>query len=69
MAGGVLSAGAGGLTEWLAGTKGRFVLSLIAQPEVREVFAGFSIEAVETTYSFGRLDQGNGKRGEVLISG
>lgn len=55
------------MAEQLAGIKGRFVLSLNDMPEVREVFAGFSIEAVETTYSIGQQNQGSGKRGEVLI--
>jgi DNA adenine methylase len=37
----------------LARLQGSFVLSLNDRPEVRQIFAGFTIEAVETTYSVG----------------
>lgn len=37
----------------LAGIKGRFLLSLNDHPEVRRIFAAFSIETVETSYSVG----------------
>lgn len=37
----------------LAGIKGKFLLSLNDHPEVRRIFAGFSIETVETSYSVG----------------
>ncbi|MES1985059.1 MAG: DNA adenine methylase [Pseudomonadota bacterium] len=37
----------------LAGIKGRFLLSLNDHAEVRRIFAGFSIEAIETSYSVG----------------
>lgn len=39
------------MAEQLASLKGRFILSLNDRPEVREIFAGFDIEAVETRYS------------------
>jgi len=41
------------LAEVLAGIKGRFVMSLNDTPEVREIFASFAIETVETTYYAG----------------
>lgn len=52
----------------LASLEGRFILSLNDRPEVRETFAGFAIEAVETTYTVG----GGGKArpaGELIITG
>lgn len=55
------------LAELLGGLRGRFLLSLNDCPEVRDVFAAFEIEAVETSYTIAR---GPGQRvGEVLISG
>lgn len=54
------------LSRVLRGLKGRFILSLNDVAGVRETFAGFRIESVETHYSIGG---GVGKRvGEVLIS-
>ncbi|MGZ9811295.1 DNA adenine methylase [Pseudoroseicyclus sp. H15] len=35
----------------LRGLQGRFILSINDRPEVRECFAGFELEEVETTYS------------------
>ena len=52
----------------LATIRGKFLLSLNDHPGVRQAFAGFTIEEVETTYSVGggaRTKQVN----EVLISG
>lgn len=50
----------------LSGIKGRFILSLNDTPGVRETFADFNIEAVETRYSL------SGKKskptGEVIIT-
>lgn len=47
--------------------KGRFLLSLNDTPEVRDIFKGFEIEAVLTSYS---IAKNNGKKvGEVIISG
>ena len=54
------------LARLLASLKGRFLLSLNDTPQIREIFAGFTIDAVEVGYSI------NGKAqsvaGEVLIS-
>jgi DNA adenine methylase len=54
------------LAALLAGIKGRFLLSLNDVPEVREIFAAFRIEAVETSYSVNGGAQG--KAAELLIS-
>lgn len=51
----------------LKGLRGRFKLSLNDLPEVREIFKGFDIEAVDCTYS---ISGGAGKKvREVIISG
>jgi DNA adenine methylase len=54
------------LAETLRGIKGRFILSLNDHPEVRRIFDGFRIDAVQVTYSIGH--RGNTKAGEVIIS-
>ncbi len=56
----------GAMAEALAGLKGRWLLSLNDVPEVRRVFAGFRVEAVETRYSIGS-GRGRGVVGELLI--
>lgn len=55
------------LAEILAGLKGRFLLSLNDVEPVRAIFKGFTIEAVQTTYTIA----GKGRArpaGEVIIS-
>ena len=54
------------LSALLKGLQGRFILSLNDKPEVRDLFAGFRIEAVDTTYtrSAGRARPAR----EVIIS-
>lgn len=47
--------------------RGRFLLSINDTPEIRETFAGFSIEPVETSYSV--ASSGNTRVGELLIEG
>ncbi len=55
------------LSALLKGIKGRFILSLNDQPEVRRIFADFAIEAVDCTYS---IKGGVGKKvTEVIIKG
>ena len=49
----------------LAGIRGRFLLSLNDVPAVRETFAAFSIEAIETRYSL--ATDGMTQAGEVII--
>ena len=39
------------MADLLRGLKGRFILSLNDRPEVRETFAGFRVEEVETVYT------------------
>lgn len=56
------------LAARLRGLQGRFILSINARPEVRAVFKGFKMEAVETTYTIA----GKGKTqraGELIITG
>lgn len=57
------------LAELLDRIRGRFILSLNDVPEVREMFAGFTIEEVKTTYTIGaKLNDQGGSRSELLIS-
>ena len=55
------------MDEILRTIKGRFVLSINDRPETREIFAGFRIMEVSTSYSA----DPKGRRGvtELLISG
>lgn len=54
------------LAAALKGLRGRFILSLNDHREVRRIFEGFEIEAVETHY--GIAGKGAQKAGEVIIS-
>ena len=55
------------MAEHLRGVAGRFILSLNDHPDVRRIFAGFTIEAEQVTYSVGGM--ANAKlAGEVIIS-
>ena len=56
------------LRDLLKGLQGHFILSLNDRPEVREIFDGFEIEAVETTYTAGGMHKAK-RVGELLISG
>lgn len=56
------------LAELLRGLSGRFLMSLNDVPEIRDIFAGFDIEAVETTYTIAAKPTARGKVGEVIIS-
>ena len=55
------------MAELLRRTKGRFVLSINDRPEVREIFAGFAFEEIETRYS--AHIKATRRAGELLISG
>lgn len=58
------------LAGQLAGIRGTFILSINDTPGVRDVFAGFALEAVQTTYGIGTKMTGAGKRvGELIIKG
>ena len=56
------------LAGMLRDLSGRFLLSLNDVSEIREIFAGFDIEEVETTYSVARKSSSRGKVGELIIS-
>ena len=51
----------------LRGLKGRFILSVNDTPEVREIFAGFDIEAAATSYSI--AEKGSAVAAELIITG
>lgn len=54
------------LAAQLASIKGRFVISINDTPEIRDIFGGFALVEVSTTYSVGKS---NGKAAaELLIS-
>lgn len=54
------------MADRLSCIDGRFIISLNDVPEVREIFAGYTIRAVRTTYTIAR---GEAKQvGEVLVS-
>ena len=55
------------LADQLAGIQGRFLLSLNDTAGVRETFAAFTIDAVETTYTVNKTRSARAK--EVIISG
>ena len=55
------------IAEVLRGLKGSFVLSLNDRPEVRQTFAGFAMEEVETTYTIAAGRQQAGRR-ELIIT-
>jgi DNA adenine methylase len=55
------------MAEQLRSIQGRFLLSLNDNPEVRRIFAGFSIEAVDVRYSVAGMDRSK-LAGEVIIS-
>ncbi|MBE0532522.1 MAG: DNA adenine methylase [Rhodospirillales bacterium] len=57
------------LRDLLKALQGSFILSLNDVPEVRRIFAGFAIEAVETSYSIGKDAGSRGRVGEVIITG
>jgi len=52
------------MVELLRGIKGKFLLSLNDRPEVRKLFAGFTIETVEIAYS---LHRKVGRRHQELL--
>lgn len=56
------------MADRLARLQGRFILSLNDRPEVRDIFAGFTIEAVFTTYTVA-VDSKAKAAGELIITG
>ena len=55
-----------GMADVLRGLKGTFVLSINDRPEVRDLFAGFVMEAVEANYSLAR--EKRRRFGELIIT-
>ena len=55
------------MAKQLGALKGRFILSLNDRPEVREIFAAFPMEAVQTTYTISAGPAAK-KAGELIIS-
>lgn len=45
------------MAEQLHGLRGRFILSINDRPEVREIFAGFTIDEARARYTIGGMDQ------------
>jgi DNA adenine methylase len=56
------------LATLLKALQGAFILSINDVPEVRAIFAGFKIEAVETRYSIARKVGARGRAGELIVS-
>jgi DNA adenine methylase len=56
------------LAKVLRGLSGRFILSINDVPQIREIFAGFDIEAVETRYSIAKNTTRRGGARELIIS-
>ena len=57
------------LATTLKAIQGSFILSINDVPQVRAIFAGFTIEAVETRYSIAAGRTGRQKAAELLVSG
>lgn len=56
------------IAELMRGARAKFLLSINDTPEVREIFAAFSMRAVETTWTIGTKETRAGRVGELLIS-
>lgn len=56
------------LSEHLRGLSGHFILSLNDTPEVRQIFAGFSMDTAEVNYSIGKQSESRRAYGELIIS-
>ena len=55
------------LAAILGGVKGRFILSLGDHERIREIFKGFKLEAIATSYSRGKSKESRSKTREELI--
>lgn len=55
------------LAGLLRSIRGKALLSINDVPEIREIFDGMHMAAVEATYTVARRAEGRGKRGELLI--
>ena len=56
------------MAERLGTLKGKFLMSINDVPEIRTLFAGFSLTPVSTTYTIGKKNDSRGDRAELLIS-
>jgi len=56
------------IAEMMARARGQFIVSINDTPEVREIFAAFHLEAVETTWTIGTKAVGAKRVGELIIS-
>lgn len=56
------------MAQQLAGIRGRFLMSINDVPEIRQLFSGFRIAGVETTYTIANTANSRGGRAELLIS-
>jgi DNA adenine methylase len=52
----------------LAGARGKFLLSINDTPAIREIFSGFAIAPIATTYTISTAHGGSKPAGELLIS-
>lgn len=57
------------LAELLRGVRRRFILSLNDVAEVRRLFRGFGVKAIQTSYSIGGWTGARKAAGELIISG
>lgn len=55
------------LAEQLGRIKGKFLLSINDVPEIREIFSGFELTPVRTSYSIGAKNATAGQNAELLI--
>ena len=55
------------LATLLAGLKGQFLMSINDAPQIREIFAAFDIEEVDTVYTIGAATAGPADVKELLI--
>lgn len=58
----------GRMAEQLGKIQGHFLLSMNDVPEVREIFAGFAIEDVSTSYTVGHATAAAANAREILVS-
>ncbi|MCK4790748.1 MAG: DNA adenine methylase [Desulfobacteraceae bacterium] len=56
------------MANQLSKIEGRFLMSINDVPEIREMFSGFQIEEVSTSYTIGKATSSRAKRTELLIS-
>lgn len=55
------------LAQLMDGIEGKAIMSINDTPEIREIFAGFDLLGVETTYTVSRTSGTRPKRAELLV--